>query len=114
MENSPDEDHRPSHTLTETTQIQAANPGPKIEIQCPFLWKDSWISHNGDVAPCCTPSRPNAGNIKENSFRTIWNGKIYQELRKGIREGKPFECCKNCYLYAQRPSSENEDAFIVV
>jgi len=65
---------------------------------CPFLWKRAYIEWNGDVSPCCVPSHPIMGNVKEKSFREIWNNELYQEMRRRLNTDNPFDCCKHCFI----------------
>lgn len=69
--------------------------------RCKFLWSEVWISHNGDVTPCCVPNRPVMGSLNEDSFGEIWNGELYERIRKGLVEGEPFECCRYCAFASQ-------------
>jgi len=72
----------------------------QVMIKCPYLWKRSWIEMNGDVKPCCIGigDVPIMGNIRNSSFSEIWNGEIYNNMRKGILTGQPFDVCKHCYI----------------
>jgi radical SAM protein with 4Fe4S-binding SPASM domain len=38
------------------------------------------------------------GNVFEQDFQEIWNGKEYQELRERIATHDLPEHCKHCYL----------------
>ncbi|MFH1178004.1 MAG: SPASM domain-containing protein, partial [Acidobacteriota bacterium] len=83
-------------------------------IECPFLWNRSWIDWNGDVVPCCNgrPGRPYLGNVRQSSFKEIWNGKVYQAMRKGLATGEPFDFCKHCYIAVKDSCPDDEKAFI--
>ncbi|MQY78257.1 MAG: radical SAM protein [Bacteroidetes bacterium] len=65
---------------------------------CPFLWKQAIIEWNGNVSPCCIPSQPVMGNVKEKPFREIWNNELYQEMRRRLYTDNPFDCCKHCFI----------------
>ncbi len=57
------------------------------------------IDPDGSVFPCCrAPKDLLMGNIKEESFESIWNGKKYQQLRKEFFTGKLRKCCRDCPL----------------
>ena len=87
----------------------------KTIMRCRFLWKHTWINYNGDILPCSHLERPIMGNINEQPFSEVWNGKLYQEMRRGIREGNLFNCCKRCsHLEQTVTSPQNEDSFVIV
>jgi len=31
-----------------------------------------------------------------------------------MKEGKPFECCRNCYIIEQELNPGNENAFVLI
>lgn len=37
------------------------------------------------------------GNLNEQNFNEIWNGKAYKELRVRINSDDPPEYCKTCH-----------------
>jgi len=53
---------------------------------CIWLWTSCVITQDGIVVPCCYDydGEMNMGNLKDNSFREIWNGKNYQLFREKI------------------------------
>ncbi len=59
----------------------------------PWLSPDIW--HNGDVTPCCF-SREVMGNVRNRSFREVWDGEKFNNLRKFFLEGKFPDFCRNC------------------
>ena len=71
---------------------------------CSYLWEESFVEFNGVVAPCCNPAL-NASRVmgvyseEGGSFRDIWNGSTYQELRRSLAAGKPYKFCRYCYLF---------------
>jgi pyrroloquinoline quinone biosynthesis protein E len=68
--------------------------------QCVWPWESSYISKTGDVVPCCIIGDEKVvsfGNIKENSFKKIWNSKKYKSFRENIRKNEIPDYCKNCY-----------------
>lgn len=81
----------------------------KIKIKtCPFLWTQAAINWNGSVAPCCAvwEEKYDFGNINEQSFKKIWNNKIYIFSRELIaKKGKVKNksgirtICANCLRY---------------
>ena len=70
---------------------------------CGALYAFPAILPNGDVATC--PSVPDyiAGNVTAQSFREVWNGKRYQELRR-FTQKRLFPACARCsHLYQFPP-----------
>lgn len=69
--------------------------------RCKFLWRETWISHGGNITPCCVPDRPVMGNLGEEDFKSIWNSPIYNEIRRRLDTENPLDCCRNCSLATQ-------------
>lgn len=69
---------------------------------CIYPWREAFVSWDGEVVPCCSPALFEAGhmgNLKQyETFQEIWNGTIYQRLRKSIREGRTYKFCRHCYV----------------
>lgn len=66
---------------------------------CWRLWHSSVITWNGTIVPCCfdkDASHP-VGELQNDSFKKIWNGKSYNRFRKAVLNSrKEIEICKNC------------------
>jgi len=67
-----------------------------------------FIFVNGDVIPCCAQNEGNRrewqhktsmGNIFNERFKKIWNGKRYRDLIRKIRKNETPEACKGCPLF---------------
>ena len=72
--------------------------GSEKNIPCHFPWTSMYISPNGDVKHCCSTNLNKLGNIKEQTVDEIWNGKLYQLVRKKVAKGD-FDgayCNPNC------------------
>ena len=68
--------------------------------QCVWPWESSYISKTGDVVPCCIIGDEKVvsfGNIKDSSFKDIWNSQKYKNFRSDIKNNKIPNYCKNCY-----------------
>jgi radical SAM protein with 4Fe4S-binding SPASM domain len=68
---------------------------------CFYPWREAFISWDGQVGPCCSPAlfeAGNMGNLHDAPFSEIWNGPIYQRLRRSIREGRTYKFCRHCYI----------------
>lgn len=60
----------------------------KASIPCKFPWDAAYISPNGDVRHCCSTNLNRLGNLKENTLEEIWNGPLYQKIRKHVAAGE--------------------------
>lgn len=61
----------------------------------------------GAIHPCCQvlgrDEEAVLGHLSEESFDDVWNGKAYQELRKGHIEGNYPSYCKGCDFLIDDP-----------
>lgn len=75
----------------------------KLEIpvrdHCIVPWCQANINYNGDVLFCADYSEYPLGNIKEKSFKEIYNGERANKFRHAINdcEGGIFPGCLRCY-----------------
>ena len=83
----------------------------KLPIHRCTEWTMPFIFVDGTVIPCCAGNEANRrgyqikhrmGNIFEQPFEEIWNGKI-KELRDAIHEGKCPAPCVDCPAYDGGP-----------
>ena len=66
---------------------------------CLRLWFNPVITWDGKVLPCCFDKDAEfvMGDLKKDSFRTIWNNSEYTEFRKRVlSERKSVAICRNC------------------
>jgi len=66
---------------------------------CLRLWLNPVITWDGKVLPCCFDKNAEfiMGDLKKDSFRTIWNNTDYTEFRKRVlSERKSIAICRNC------------------
>ncbi len=68
---------------------------------CYFPWISTFVEANGDVKACPIFTRKRhvgkLGNVFEQPFAEIWNGKPYRDLRRDLRARKrPFSPCQQC------------------
>lgn len=65
--------------------------------QCWWPYLGAYISTNGDVLPCCSTIN-SMGNIKENSFKNIWNNNLYRQMRRDMAQDRLPVMCRgrNC------------------
>ncbi len=79
----------------------------KKKFNCHLLWTETVINWEGSVLPCCSvySEKYSFGNIKEDSFKKIWNNKKYISARKNVlgRKNNANTVCHICksndYLY---------------
>jgi radical SAM protein with 4Fe4S-binding SPASM domain len=62
---------------------------------CLEPWRIAIVYWNGDVSPCCYTDRV-MGNLRQHSFREIWNNTEYRSFRRNIKKGTLPKECTNC------------------
>ena len=60
---------------------------------CQIPWAETMITAEGKVVPSCC-SLVELGDLKRDSFKTIWNNKKYKNLRKTVNSKKPLTYCR--------------------
>jgi len=63
--------------------------------RCLSPWMTVYIFPDGSVRPC-EELDFSCGNIKENSFREIWNNDSFRNFRKTVKQLKIFPVCSKC------------------
>ncbi len=63
--------------------------------RCMSPWMVAYIFPDGSVRSCNTLCFV-AGNLREHTFREIWNNERYVEFRRTLRERKHFPACIRC------------------
>ncbi len=66
---------------------------------CTRVWQEPTITWDGQILPCCFDKDADfaMGNIRHQSFDTIWNGKAYQMFRKQVFTDRTvLGMCRNC------------------
>ncbi len=67
--------------------------------QCWKLWHSCVITWDGMVVPCCFDKDAihRLGDLKENSFKELWQGELYHQFRSQLLQGRDkIEICTNC------------------
>lgn len=67
--------------------------------KCMRLWFNPVVTWDGKVVPCCfdKDAKHVMGDIKQDSFREIWDGTKYRIFRKSILSGRHMvDICRNC------------------
>jgi MoaA/NifB/PqqE/SkfB family radical SAM enzyme len=88
----------------------------KLPVQgCDFPWRRNFVTYDGYVHPCCyttqtgdrrAQNRRSFGNLLEHPFQEIWNGHLYPEFRRKMREGILPSACEHCPKYVGRPDRQ--------
>lgn len=71
----------------------------KLTNHCWRLWHDPVITWDGLVAPCCfdKDAQHQLGDLKQQSFKEIWNNPAYKSFRGKILTGRStIDICSNC------------------
>jgi len=90
-------------TLDKYSRYKKTNNGyefkGKLANHCWRLWHDPVITWDGLVAPCCfdKDAQHQLGDLKERSFKEIWENGEYKKFRTEILKGrKNIDICSNC------------------
>ena len=92
----PDQDRYSRYRKNEEGSYSIKN---KLENHCWKMWHSCVITWDGKVVPCCfdKDAQYAFGDLTQNSFAEIWNGKSYEEFRSALlRSRSEIEICKNC------------------
>ena len=71
----------------------------KLVNHCWRLWHDPVITWDGLVVPCCfdKDALHRMGDLRTQSFTTIWNSEPYQHFRAKLLQGRfQIDICANC------------------
>ena len=74
-------------------------PKNKLANRCWKLWHANVITWDGLVVPCCfdKDAMHQLGNLKNQSFKTVWNNDNYKQFRAELMMGrKNIDICSNC------------------
>ncbi|HDP70493.1 MAG TPA: radical SAM protein [Actinobacteria bacterium] len=64
---------------------------------CPQTYDSIYITHEGDVVPCCKLSKLKMGNLFENNLSEIWLGDKFCSFRKN-----QLDYCGKCDIFKYR------------
>lgn len=62
---------------------------------CLSPWTTVYIFPDGTIRPC-EELDFSCGNIKEESFKAIWNNEVYRNFRQIVKKNKVFPVCSRC------------------
>lgn len=71
----------------------------KMEDKCWRMWSSCVITWDGKIVPCCfdKDAKHQLGNLKTESFVSIWKSKPYHQFRQSILSSrKEIDICQNC------------------
>lgn len=80
----------------------------KTHISHCNAWITPFVYVSGDVVPCCAMNEANTrdfqkqnslGNVFRQSFKEIWYGEKFSNLRKEMRRGKVPLLCRDCPMF---------------
>jgi hypothetical protein len=87
----------PHITSRKEIEIYYKNPERFISAaNCEIPWFNAQILANGDVLPSSRCFHIIMGNIKENSFMGVWNGKKFRDFRKFLIKRHVTPACSRC------------------
>jgi radical SAM superfamily enzyme YgiQ (UPF0313 family) len=73
----------------------AAPVRPVLSPVCGDPWRHIYVESQGTVLPCCFWGS-HAGDITKQDISSIWNGKVYRELRRAMAAQMPLPDCSHC------------------
>ena len=62
--------------------------------KCFYPWLETRLDPRGNIYPCSIDIP--MGNIRDESLKTIWNGKKYRDFRKNLKKHKLLPACSKC------------------
>ena len=72
----------------------AEAPLPK----CFRPWSEVYVDVYGNVKGCCSGGAASLGNLRTESFRGIWNGRSFRNLRNTVNTPAMPEYCRTCEM----------------
>ena len=73
-----------------------AESGYHCEGICDYFAAEPYIDVRGNLFLCCIDWMHSLGNLGEQPFEEIWNGRIYRGLRRLFRNGDIPRYCRGC------------------
>ncbi|MCG8308025.1 MAG: SPASM domain-containing protein [Cytophagales bacterium] len=92
----PEEDGLSRYRLNGNNQFYLKN---EMLNKCWKMWHSCVMTWDGNIVPCCfdKDAKYSMGNIRNQSFREIWNGEKYLEFRSNLfSDRKGIDICRNC------------------
>ena len=83
--------------LGEKVTIEDLSPaGFSFGDICRWSLERCYIDLHGNMTTCCYDVMHRYGNLSEQSFEEIWNGKLYKMFRQEMRDGRLPDWCRHC------------------
>jgi radical SAM protein with 4Fe4S-binding SPASM domain len=82
-----------------TREIDCYKINSTFPRRCARLWFNPVITWDGKVLPCCfdKDGKYIMGDLKNESFRTIWKGEKFSNFRNDVLTGREkIDICRNC------------------
>ncbi len=92
----PDNQKYSRYKKTKTGHTTIKNP---LLNHCWKLWHSCVLTWDGSVVPCCfdKDATHQLGDLKQNTFKEIWQGQKYHTFRKAILKSRSkIDICANC------------------
>ena len=93
---------KPYQSLLDNVDSGRDFNGPKI-MDCTWPWKAAVVNWDGTVSTCCGSwdASEDMGNLNDESFASVWNGKRYRAARRSFKHKVTDEQaagvgCANC------------------
>ena len=86
-------------------------PCGKPPVKCWFLWQRAYVTHEGNIVPCCLAGIPHFGNMMDAGFRAVWNNETYRTYRSKVFTEEPYGPCKTCYLIYPNPELAGAEGY---
>jgi radical SAM protein with 4Fe4S-binding SPASM domain len=74
---------------------------PAGQPGCDWPWRSAYITHRGQVQPCCMvmgSDRVSLGELTD-GFPAVWEGEAYSSFRAALTGDEPPAVCRGCSLY---------------
>jgi MoaA/NifB/PqqE/SkfB family radical SAM enzyme len=94
----------PDDAARALAEFDARPKAKRLHCHMPSL--TAFIFFDGRVFPCCHPhahTKLPMGDLRVQSFREIWNGRAYRNLRAGLVLGDPPPLCQRCSIMQSPP-----------
>ena len=99
------------HNLNDLLDSFDSYHRPEGDFPCFSPWLEVYIQYYGGVRLCCEfySKKYDIGNMFEQNFKDIWNGKKMQKIRKNFKNGKlGFPVCQTCNRFGRNMEIYNK------
>ncbi|MFA6215553.1 MAG: radical SAM protein [Patescibacteria group bacterium] len=99
------------HNLSHLIKNFSTYYRPQTDLPCFSPWYELYIQYYGGVRLCCEfySKKYDIGNMFEESFKSVWNGKKMQQIRAEFKKGHIlFPVCKTCNRFQRNIQIHNK------